>query len=815
MKKLNEVLAGLVFLIFPILLSAQQTVLLRNTDNETLIGAEVFQNEQFIGLTDLSGNIRIESSTQKDTLRFTYLGYKSKKVAISSLSSDSAYVILEPDYMVLKEIKVIGRTNKKISELPYQIERIGDEEIISSQAQTAAELLNKSGSVYVQKSQMGGGSPVIRGFEANKILLVIDGVRLNNAIYRNGHLQNAITIDPNALQAAEVIFGPGSLNYGSDAIGGVVHYRTKSPKLNFDHSKSQHIEANLISRFASANEEKKIHFDFNFGKEKWASFTSMSFVDFADLRSGKNYDSRYPDFGKRNDFVLLENGMDFTIQNENPEVQIGSAYRQWDVLQKFKYHLNDDLQVGLNFQYSTSSNIPRYDQLTERNDDGSLQFSEWFYGPQGRVLVSPYLKWFPNEENPIKKFFDEFILISSFQKIDEDRNSRRSGTSFLNVQQEDVNVWANTIDFKKDLGNLSFNYGLEFQTNDVKSTAWDQDINDNSNRLNALTRYPSSGSTLSNWGVYLSGNYTWDNKVQWDNGLRFSGQHSSFGFLNTDPFEWPEFYYEGFKNDKTALSWMSSFKYPITPNAHLRASVGTAFRAPNIDDLAKVRIKGDEITIPNPDLNPEETINGEIGFGWDNDHLNINFTTFYTSLTNAIVRKPTVLPNGETLYITSQNDSLFVAKNVNANSAKVYGFSFQSGFTLFKKLNWNSSISYVIGKERDENNFSSPLGHIPPIYGHSYLNYQFRKIHFKFGSQFNLKKKLEDYGGTVDNPEFATPEGALAWNIFNFYIDFTINQKLKMYASVENIFDKHYRPFSSGISAAGRNFIVSLKYQLH
>ena len=82
----------------------------------------------------------------------------------------------------------------------------------------------------VQQSQQGGGSPILRGFEANRILLVVDGVRLNNAIYRSGHLQNALTVDPFAVRSVEVRHGAGSVQYGSDALGGVIHYHTRSPR---------------------------------------------------------------------------------------------------------------------------------------------------------------------------------------------------------------------------------------------------------------------------------------------------------------------------------------------------------------------------------------------------------------------------------------------------------------------------------------------------------------------------------------------------------------------------------------------------------
>ena len=201
--------------------------------------------------------------------------------------------------------------------------------------QTTPDLLQSSGDIFVQKSQMGGGSPVIRGFESNKVLMVVDGVRMNNAIYRGGHLQNSLTIDNNALERLEIVLGPGSVIYGSDALGGVMHFYSKNPKL----SDNNNLETltNLLTRYASTNNEKTIHLDFNFGLNKFAGFSSISFSDFGDLRQGSRRDPLYPDFGKRFFYVERINNIDVELQNSNPNIQRQSGYQQYDFLQKFLY----------------------------------------------------------------------------------------------------------------------------------------------------------------------------------------------------------------------------------------------------------------------------------------------------------------------------------------------------------------------------------------------------------------------------------------------------------------------------------------------
>ncbi|HMP93489.1 MAG TPA: TonB-dependent receptor plug domain-containing protein, partial [Phnomibacter sp.] len=136
---------------------------------------------------------------------------------------------------LLGESEVVIAASKweqKLNEVPNKITKVSKRDILLNNPQTAADLLAQTGAVYVQKSQLGGGSPMIRGFATNRILLVIDGVRMNNAIYRSGNLQNIISLDALATETAEVVFGPGSIIYGSDAIGGVMDFHSLEARLS-------------------------------------------------------------------------------------------------------------------------------------------------------------------------------------------------------------------------------------------------------------------------------------------------------------------------------------------------------------------------------------------------------------------------------------------------------------------------------------------------------------------------------------------------------------------------------------------------------
>ena len=181
-----------------------------------------------------------------------------------------------PDTVYKQLDEVVFSFNKwgqKLNEVPNKIVRVNLDLAKIQSPQTSADLLSQTGTVFVQKSQLGGGSPMIRGFATNRVLLVADGVRMNNAIYRSGNLQNVIQIDPLSLENAEIIFGPGSLIYGSDAIGGVMDFRTLQPKLS--NSDNVLVSGSALARYSTANQEKTGHIDFNIGLRKFLWFYLM------------------------------------------------------------------------------------------------------------------------------------------------------------------------------------------------------------------------------------------------------------------------------------------------------------------------------------------------------------------------------------------------------------------------------------------------------------------------------------------------------------------------------------------------------------
>ncbi|MEM9549158.1 MAG: TonB-dependent receptor [Bacteroidota bacterium] len=785
----------------------QLEVTVVNENEEILPFVEVYTNDfKFSTLTDDNGKVVIPDKISNDQMIiFNFLGYQQQSFYKRNLQENP--IVRLKQGLVLEEVLMIGRTDNRSRDLPGKVESINSKVFTLTNPQTTADAIGQHSDIYIQRSQMGGGSPIVRGFEANKVLLVLDGVRMNNAIYRSGHLQNAITVDNSMLERLEVLYGPGSLIYGSDAIGGVVHFRSKNPRLNFDKSKSRNFYGNAYTRYATANNEKSGHVDFNIGLEKFGTLTSISFSDYDDLRTGSRRGSDFPNFGKRSIYAGQENGEDMVILNPDPNIQVGTAYSQLDVLQKFLFQPSDKVRLIANFQYSTSSDVPRYDALTEQEIGGILSFAEWYYGPQNRFLSS--LRSDITIENSL---FDKIIFITAYQKIDEDRIDRRFGSKNLDRQEEDVDVFSITADLHKYLNDeksFEINYGAEFNRNNLTSTAFRTNISSGEISSDILTRYPSGGSHTDNIAAYALVKKSFP-KIDLFGGLRYSNNGLRVRYNRSDNLPWPESFYDGISARNDALSWSIGTTYSSENELKLSGQISSAFRSPNIDDLAKIRVNVKEISVPNVDLQPETSLNGELTISKSfNSMLLVSATGFITSLNDAIVRDNFTLPDG-TAFLIDEGDTLQTVSNINANMARVRGISLNIKSSLTKNIELTGSLNYIRGSRFDASDNESPLSHIPPVYGRFSAAYVDEKQQLSLRMIYNGKKPLNEYGGSEDNLENATPEGTPTWHTFNAYYLRKINQSLSLSLAIENIMDIHYRPFASGVSAPGRNLIFSV-----
>lgn len=674
-------------------------------------------------------------------------------------------------------------------------------------AQSTADLISNSGVVAMQKSQQGGGSPILRGFEASRVLLVVDGVRLNNAIYRAGHLQNVITLDNTTLERAEILLGPSSTVYGSDALGGVIHFITRSPELSKNGLK---FSGNAFIRYGSVNHEKASHVDVTLSGKRISSLTSFTFSDFGDLKMGKKINPALGEsFGLRNTYVMrsMDNLSDVLVQNSDPLVQKFSGYQQWDFLQKIFYQSNERFSHTLNFQHSNSSAIPRYDRLTDPQGAG-LRFAEWYYGPQQRLLTSYQLK-----VKDLGKWADSFSGTVSLQDVEESRYDRRFNNNNRNARIENIRVWGLTLDFLKKIKQGSFRYGIDAQWNDLNSTAYSTNIVTNIQSPQS-TRYPDGDNIMNTFSVFAT--HTVPIHTQWavTSGARIGISQLRSTFNDKTFFPFP---FDAIEQTNTVGSANVGVVYtPSTWKLSLMASTG--YRAPNIDDLAKVfeSVAGTNTTVgtlivPNPELKPEKTINADFAITKFFGHrFRLEGVLFATSFYDAIVTQPSIF-NGQSTILYNGFQANVVSSQ-NAASAYLYGWSGSFTATLTDHLSIAASYNYTHGSVRNDNGPDTPLDHIAPAFGRGSVVYTQKKYRAEVFTNFSGWKYRSRYSTSgEDNLQYATPQGMPSWYTLNFRGSYELSKVFTVQVGLDNIFDLQYRTFASGIHAPGRNVFGTLR----
>ncbi len=732
---------------------------------------------------------------------------------------------------LLEEV-VISASNfaEKKKNIAQKIEVISAKSIAQINAQNTGDLLANTGKVFVQKSQQGGSSPVLRGFEASRILLVIDGVRMNNAIYRSGHLQNVITTDQNSLSRVEIMYGPSSTIYGSDAVGGTIHLITKSPVLSGD--KNSLFTGTAFTRYSSVNNEKAVHVDASIGGKKFAWFQAYNYSDFGNMKMGNNYNNKYPDFGRRSKYIGQLNGIDTVLTNPDDRVQKYSGYKQWDITQKFLYKQNNQISHSLNFQLSNTTNVPRYDRLQDvRNFGGSigttLRYAEWFYGPQKRLLGA-------YELNVVKTgFFDELKVNINYQDIEESRITREyRRTDRFDKQVEKVKVFGSTISGRKMMGANELVLGADAQLNDVKSSASRTNLNTGViGKLNS--RYPDGKNNMDNFGIYAQHTYKFKNKkVVLNDGLRLQGIRLTSNVLDNSFLNLPD---TSVKQNNLAITGNAGLIITPRKNTIISVSLSSGFRAPNIDDLSKVfesSTAARQVVVPNSNLKPEYTYNLDLSVNQViADRVTIEATGFYTLFKDAILKAPYQLNGADSIIFNGVKSQ--VLANQNVNKATLYGFTFGLNALIIDGLTINSTLSYTKGKYKTDDSKTSaiyekqtngsyllvkkkvsskPLDHIPPLMGKTSIAWQRKKINAEFYLLYNGFKHLDEYNSDgEDNAQYATTDGMPSWFTANLKSSWNFARSLQLQLGVENIFDKNYRYFASGFSAGGRNFLIALR----
>ncbi len=769
---------------------------------DALIGASI-TDQAFVHatITDNRGQADISRFQQTDTLIISYIGHEPQHIYFQDLVGNNYKVHLQESSILLGAIPVTATRwsqPMKRSAQPLAIIRPG--EVRLQNPQTTADLLGLSGQVFIQKSQLGGGSPMIRGFAANRVLISVDGIRMNTAIFRSGNLQNVIALDPLTLDQTEIILGPGSLLFGSDAIGGVMLFTTRQPTLIPSGDRSLRGQAFL--RFASASQEKTVHLDLHYGKGKWAFLSSATHTDYDDLRMGRHGPDAYlrPSYAKRLD------GRDTVITNADPTIQVGSGYWQFNLMQKIRFMPNEHWDIEYGFHLSTTGDVPRYDRLI-RPKGNTLRSAEWSYGPQKWQMH--HLEAEHKADSPL---FDHLRIAMAYQYSKESRRDRDLNKTTRYIREEAVDAWSLNLDLHRTLDDKqTLSYGLEGVFNAVASSGSDENIA-SGEVIPGPSRYPD-GSTWSSWAGYAL--YQFRPRDQWT--LEAGARYNYITLDATFDQNFYSFPFTKAEQRNGGLTGNAGVIWRPATSWQFSLMCSTGFRSPNVDDVGKVfDSTPGSVVVPNPDINPEYAYSGDLGIVKTiGEKMKMDINVWYTLLDNALVRRGFTFNGQDSIFYDGELSRVQALQN--AAQARVWGVQggveavLPYGFRLRVRGSWQK------GEEELENGSTAPLRHAAPWT--ALCQFQYRRDRWQADLTWRYQGGVEagdlapdeqgkDYLYALDSD--GRPY-APAWSILNLKVLWQAGEYIAISGGVENILDVRYRPYSSGITAPGRNVIMGLR----
>ena len=701
-----------------------------------------------------------------------------------------------------------SRWAERASTVSRQITVVQQRDVRERNPGTAADMLEGTGEVYMQRSQAGGGSPRIRGFAANNVLMVVDGVRLNNLIYRTGNLQNLIQVDANSLDAAEVLFGPGSVQYGSDALGGVMVFRTKEPLVTGS-SETFRAGGEGYVRYASAAAERTVHAQADLSWSNVGSHTSLTLTRFGDLRSGGVFPDAQPTFGRRDWYVDRINGRDTQLVNPDPLMQRSSGYDQMNLLQKLRWQMNERWTLGLTALFTTSGDIPRYDRLFElRTNNGvtNPRQSEWYYGPQFLSLNALTLTG-----TNITPFMDDLSVTLSQQWYEESRHTRTFRSDIRRDQYEAVSVTNLNVDARirldDDEHDRDLYYGIEVSLQGASSSATDVNIVTGATTP-GITRYPDGGSTYNSYAAYAQTRWEFGEALVLAGGLRWTLVQLISELSATNVLGLP---YQSIETDPSALTGSVGLTWLASSWLTVRGNVSSGFRAPNVDDIGKVfDSRPGSVVVPNPLLGPMTVTTVEGGLavtpidGWT-----LSATVFHSWLADVMQIRPWTFNGADSIIFNDVPSQVTSLQNV--------GTGYLDGVSLVLDgrvgdLSFLATASVTTGRD----NTGAVLMHITPAFGMARLTWRpTMAMQIMADARWSAA-----WTPSMIPPAEATlnvqyPAGGLpAWTVAGIRASYDVSSMLTAQLAVENIFDLQYRPAGSGISAPGRNIITTLRARL-
>ena len=667
----------------------------------------------------------------KYSLKASRVGYETYTVVFEFQVGQflDFQIPIKEDLRSLPEIEVISASRRNTSnlKLPFASSILSKPSQSENIPRSTPESLSIIPGVFVQKTNHGGGSPFIRGLTGNQTLLLVDGIRVNNSTFRYGPNQYLNTIDPFSIDKIEVLRGSGSVQYGSDAMGGVIQVFTKDPGF----SESTNFKGTVNARYGSGNMEKSGSTEFVYSSSKLVFSGILGLKNFGDLVGGDTTGTQSP-----------------------------SGYRESDASVKVRLKLSKKAELTVANQFVQQHDVDVFHKVRLEN------FKINKMGVQGRNLT--YVKLRMEQSSPI---FKEINITGSLNSTIEERNSLKNASLISGLERDKVS----TSNLSAEIFSVLNKYwtatsGLEYYRDKISSTR--SNMNSQSGSITMLRGlYPNNSSYL-NTSLY-SLHHLELGRFNMEAGLRYNWLKASIfdqdiGQIGVSP---------------SAFVWNAGLNYTLKDH-HVYVALNTGYRAPNIDDMGTLGIVDFRYELPSYSLKPEKSYNSELGYKYASGRMSLGAALYRNKMIDLITRvQTTQLIDGYKVYKKENTEEAlikgvegFLEWQVDRNFTAEMFASFNHGQNLSKSeplrrvppLNGNISLKYKLTKlyvkgelawadkqdrlaqgDRDDNRI--PLNGTP---GWKVLNiysgYTFGKAHIRLSAQNLFDVDYRTHGSGIN-----------------------------------------------------------------
>lgn len=736
--------------------------------------AEIVLPDEGIGtLSDRQGHFIFQALPPETvSLRITHVAFQPLTIESLSLSRgdtvDIGTIALEFKVFDAGGIAVVAdRPGRSVHDAATPINIVPEEVIAERTARTTAETLREEPGITVQKTSHGGGSPIIRGLSSNRVLLLVDGIRLNNSTFRLGNHQYLTTVDDQAAQGVEVVRGPTSVLYGSDAMGGTINVITRRPEFISDNLQFQY---GVRARYASADQEKMTAAAMDGGNKKIALHFGLTLKDYGHLKRGTWSDSP--------ELELATNGTE----------QSPTAFHGYDFDAKGVYRLSGERTVIVAWQQTRQRKVPRYDKY-ENND-----YFRWVYEPQRRDLV--YTLY---EVKPLSSRITGLRASLSWHRQLEGREIQPAQTSPLTKERDHVRTVGTLFEMDAAAGKHLIRSGTEAYFDDVASARSHIDPLSGAVTTDVRGRYPD-GSTYNSFGLFTHDRYQFHPRWTGVAGLRASLFHARFDRM-TESSE-----VDRIEHRFDALTGSAGIVYTSPGGVTISGNVAQAFRAPNLSDLTKLgESKGNVYEIPNSGLEPENLLSCDVGARWKTETWEGDVSLWYSSIRGLIASADTTMNGSPTTEIGGETFNVKTRKNIGRGFLR--GADAAIALALGGALTASTSLSYTYGENETQ---GEPADGVPPLSGGASLKWKRGDTYITPSIRWALRQDRLS-SDDLDDPRIP-PGGTPSWYAVHLRAGRPLGGGTHLRLALENVLDRNYREHGSGLNGPGRSFVIALEF---